>query len=112
MIIVSIPYAVIKKTIDEWDPIGLLITHAPADEYDSESNRIYDRLNELSYASIETLANIIFEAFIKSNKYSESESRGLGLYLCSEIIKDHGGSIDIINGEKVTVRVDMPLSIK
>ncbi|HBG11028.1 MAG TPA: DUF1871 domain-containing protein [Clostridium sp.] len=66
MIIVSIPYAVIKKTIDEWDPIGLLITHAPADEYDSESNRIYDRLNELSYASIETLANIIFEAFIKS----------------------------------------------
>jgi len=54
----------------------------------------------------------IFEAFIKSNKFSESESRGLGLYLCSEIIKDHGGSIDIINGEKVTVRVDMPLSIK
>ncbi|MEW8956290.1 ATP-binding protein [Clostridium sp.] len=54
----------------------------------------------------------IFEPFIKSKKFSESESRGLGLYLCSEIIKDHGGSIDIINGEKVTVKVNIPLSIK
>lgn len=65
MINKSISYAVIKKAIDEWDPIGLLITHAPADEYDSESNRIFDRLSELTFVSIEALANIIFEVFVK-----------------------------------------------
>ena len=52
--------------IDEWDPIGLLITHAPADEYDSETKRIFDRLSELTSTSIEALSNIIFEVFVKS----------------------------------------------
>jgi len=66
MIIMSIPYAVIKKTIDEWDPIGLLVIHTPADEYDSESKGIFDRLSELTFTSIEALANIIFEVFVKS----------------------------------------------
>ncbi len=54
----------------------------------------------------------IFEPFIKSDKFLESESRGLGLYLCSEIIKDHRGSMEIINEEVITVKVKIPLSIK
>lgn len=60
-----ISYATIKKAIDEWDPIALLITHAPADEYDSESNRIFERLSELTSISMEALANIIFEVLVK-----------------------------------------------
>ena len=66
MINVTISYAAIKMAIDEWDPIGLLITHSPADEYNNESKRIFDRLSELTSTSIEALANIIFEVFIKS----------------------------------------------
>lgn len=62
----TISYAAIKMAIDEWDPIGLLITHSPADEYNNESKRIFDRLSELTSTSIEALANIIFEVFIKS----------------------------------------------
>ena len=45
----------------------------------------------------------IFEPFIKSSKFNEEESRGLGLYICNEIIKDHDGFINITNGEKVIV---------
>lgn len=59
-----IPYDVIKRTIDEWDPVELLNTHAPADEYDSESNSIFVRAAEMASASIEVLANIIFEVFV------------------------------------------------
>ena len=62
----TISYAVIKMAIDEWDPIGLLIIHSPADEYDSESKGIFNRLSELTFISIEALANIIFEVFVKS----------------------------------------------
>jgi len=86
-----------------------------------ESLYINGKVEEKKYIlEVESMSGIIpkeiydhiFEPFIKSNKFSESESRGLGLYLCSEIIKDHRGSIDIINREKITVRVEMPLSIK
>ncbi|MEG2288844.1 MAG: HAMP domain-containing sensor histidine kinase [Clostridium sp.] len=56
--------------------------------------------------------NHIFEPFVKSNKYSEIESRGLGLYLCNEIVKDHYGSIDIENGEKIIVKVKIPIKIE
>ncbi|MFR1707423.1 MAG: ATP-binding protein [Clostridium sp.] len=52
----------------------------------------------------------IFEPFIKSNKFEDSESRGLGLYLCNEIVKDHGGYMEIINKEIVTVKVAIPLN--
>lgn len=61
-----IPYDVIKRTIDEWDPVELLNTHAPADEYDSESNSIFVRAAEMASASIEVLANIIFEVFVEN----------------------------------------------
>lgn len=51
----------------------------------------------------------IFEPFVKCDKFTETESRGLGLYLSNEIIKDHGGFIEIENGEKVIVKIALPL---
>lgn len=51
----------------------------------------------------------IFEPFVKCNRFSDSESRGLGLYLSNEIIKDHDGAMEIINGEKVKVIITIPL---
>ena len=54
------------------------------------------------YIPEEVYANI-FEPFIKSNKFNEEESRGLGLYICNEIIKEHEGVINVTNGEKVIV---------
>lgn len=67
---------------------------------------------------VETLSGVIprsiyeniFEPFVKSDKFTESESRGLGLYLSSEIMKDHGGTIEIINGERVKVQITLPLN--
>jgi len=61
-----ITYTIIKRIIDEWDPVDLLITHAPADEYDSESTGIFVRAVEMNSANIEVLANIIFEVFVEN----------------------------------------------
>lgn len=51
----------------------------------------------------------IFEPFITSKNAKEKDSRGLGLYLCNEIVKDHDGSIEIINNECVEVVVKLPI---
>lgn len=56
----------------------------------------------------ESIYNNIFEPFVKSDKSSEERSRGLGLYICSEIIKDHHGEIKIENGEKIIVKIKIP----
>ena len=52
----------------------------------------------------------IFEPFIKSKEHIENEekSRGLGLYICSEIIREHDGKIDIENGERIKVSIQIP----
>lgn len=50
--------------------------------------------------------NNIFEPFIKSNN-DNKDSRGLGLYLCNEIIKEHEGEITIENGPLVKVKIDL-----
>lgn len=63
---VAIQYTVIKEAIDEWDPVALLITHAPADEYDSESTRVFNKLSDLPTANIEDLSRAIFEVFVES----------------------------------------------
>lgn len=54
--------------------------------------------------------NNIFEPFIRGAKAEESSSRGLGLYICSEIVKDHNGYIHIENGEIIRVIVKIPSS--
>ncbi|MDP4144107.1 MAG: HAMP domain-containing sensor histidine kinase [Bacillota bacterium] len=50
----------------------------------------------------------IFEPFIKNPKLHEAESSGLGLYISSEIIKEHNGTISIENGSTVIVKVKIP----
>lgn len=52
----------------------------------------------------------IFEPFIKSMLSTDEYSTGLGLYLCNEIIKDHGGSISLENGKKIKVIISLPIS--
>lgn len=52
--------------------------------------------------------NSIFDPFIRNNNYEDEDSRGLGLYLCSEIVKDHDGEITITNGEKIIVNIKLP----
>lgn len=54
--------------------------------------------------------NNIFEPFIRGIKTEESSSRGLGLYICSEIVKEHNGYIHIENGEVIRVIVKIPSS--
>ena len=62
-------FDLVKKVIDEWDPMNLLNIGAPSDEYDIESKNIS---NEIDYktSSIE-IANIISKVF--SNTFNESE---------------------------------------
>ncbi|EPY2276434.1 sensor histidine kinase [Clostridium sporogenes] len=50
--------------------------------------------------------NNIFEPFIKSNN-DNKDSRGLGLYLCNEIIKEHNGEINIENGPLIKVKITL-----
>lgn len=54
--------------------------------------------------------NNIFEPFIKSNNSMTKDSRGLGLYLCSEIIKEHEGQITMENGSIIKVKISLNLS--
>lgn len=77
-----------------------------------ESNEYVLEVKSMSGVIPKEIYDHIFEPFVKSNKFSESESRGLGLYLCNEIIKDHGGHMEVINGHVVTVKVNIPLNKK
>jgi signal transduction histidine kinase len=51
----------------------------------------------------------IFEPFVKSKSNSIADSRGMGLFLCKEILNDHDGEISIKNGEiiKVTIALNI-----
>jgi len=77
-----------------------------------ESNEYVLEVKSMSGVIPKEIYDHIFEPFIKSNKFPESESRGLGLYLCNEIIKDHGGHMEVINDHVVTVKVNIPLNKK
>jgi signal transduction histidine kinase len=52
--------------------------------------------------------NSIFEPFVKGNNTIEAGSSGLGLYICSEIVKEHNGQIFIKNGNEVKITVKIP----
>ncbi len=56
----------------------------------------------------EELYNHIFEPFVKSKESMEKQSRGLGLYICSEILKEHNGYISIENGQLIKVIIKIP----
>lgn len=88
-------------------------------KHSSSSNIIYINTKlEESYYCIDiinygekipdNIYNSIFEPFVKDNIYKDDESRGLGLYLCSEIIKDHNGKITISNGKEIIVNIKIP----
>ncbi|MBC5630985.1 HAMP domain-containing histidine kinase [Clostridium sp. NSJ-6] len=88
-------------------------------KYSSSSNIIYINTKvEERYYCIDiinygekipdNIYNSIFDPFVKDNIYKYDESRGLGLYLCSEIIKDHNGEITISNGEEIIVNIKIP----
>lgn len=57
-------FSTVKKAIDKHDPYGLLATHAPPDEYDSESLEITSLINGNS--SIDEIATIISDVFKRS----------------------------------------------
>lgn len=55
----------IKNMIDKWDPIGLLVIHAPLDEYDSESKKIYNLVSGKKDLDSYELGMIIHKVFIE-----------------------------------------------
>lgn len=88
-------------------------------KYSKDSHNIYVNSKVIDgYYNIEiinygqaipyNIYNSIFDPFVKSEGSKEQDSRGLGLYLCSEIIKDHDGEIKIINGKKIIVNIKIP----
>ncbi|MEG1255912.1 histidine kinase dimerization/phospho-acceptor domain-containing protein [Clostridium sp.] len=92
-------------------------------KYSKPYENIYVRgniLEENYILEVESISGIIpsqvydyiFDPFIKSNRYTDGESRGLGLYLCNEIVKDHNGNIKVINGERVIVKVSLPIKLE
>ncbi|MDR2718600.1 MAG: YugE family protein [Treponema sp.] len=62
-------FEVVKKSIDKWDPYGLLKNHCPDDEFDSESKIIANKINLEN--SIYEIANIISKTF--TNSFNEPE---------------------------------------
>lgn len=50
----------------------------------------------------------IFDPFVKSARDTNKDSRGFGLYLCSQIIKEHKGEITIENGNIIKVKISLP----
>lgn len=59
----------------------------------------------------DNIYNKIFEPFVKSEKGKERQNLGLGLYICSQIIKEHDGEITIENGCFIKVKVKIPLLV-
>ncbi len=56
-------YSVIKKVIDEWDPVGLLEDGAPDDEYNPEISRLVNEVKEID--SAKELGKHIYDLFLK-----------------------------------------------
>lgn len=56
----------------------------------------------------EEIEKCIFKPFVKGNNSKEKGSRGLGLYICKEIIDKHQGTIELINKEKIVITIKIP----
>ena len=56
----------IKNIIDDWDPIELLSSYAPPDEYDSESKKISTLSENFIEIDKICLGEIIFKVFTQS----------------------------------------------
>ncbi|MDB1948037.1 HAMP domain-containing sensor histidine kinase [Clostridium tertium] len=77
--------------------------------YTSDDKYTIEITNFVENPIPEDVYNHIFEPFTKSNSSNDEYSTGLGLYLCNEIIKDHNGSISIVNGNEIKVKLTLPL---
>lgn len=73
--------------------------------YISDNKYIIEVINN-SNPIPDEIFNSIFEPFIKSNN-DNKDSRGLGLYLCNEIVKEHDGEITIENGSLIKVKIHL-----
>ncbi|OFI01377.1 putative sensor histidine kinase TcrY [Clostridium acetireducens DSM 10703] len=56
----------------------------------------------------EDIYNNIFNPFVKSPVSMEKHSRGLGLYICTEILKEHNGEIKIENDNLIKITIKIP----
>ena len=59
-------YEAIKKEIDYWAPMDLLLLHSSIGEYDKESQEIFYTISETHPLKVETLSKVIFNVFIGS----------------------------------------------
>ena len=62
----SVSYESVKRAIDRWDPVGLLSSHAPPDEYDGESKEIFAALQKNPDMGSGDLTKLIHEVFTKA----------------------------------------------
>lgn len=62
----SLSYDIVKFIIDKWDPVDLLITHAPSDEYDRESQKVFGRIVSIQDISIDEFAMELFTIFTEA----------------------------------------------
>jgi hypothetical protein len=58
-----VTFITVKRIIDDWDPVDLLITHAPSDEYDGESKEIFAVIGNNSNIEIGKLSCLIHSIF-------------------------------------------------
>jgi signal transduction histidine kinase len=69
------------------------------------ANKYYIEVTNHSNPISDEIFTNIFDPFIKSTTDTNKDSRGLGLYLCRQIIKEHNGEITIENGCVVKVKI-------
>lgn len=61
-----VTFNTVKRIIDDWDPVDLLITHAPPDEYDGESKEIFAVISNNPNIGIVELSCLIYSIFTKA----------------------------------------------
>lgn len=92
------------------------IKYSIADSDINVNSYIHDNYFELEVINKsepipDKIYNKIFEPFVKSEEGKERQNLGLGLYICSQIIKEHHGEIKIENGCFIKVKVKIPLLV-
>ncbi|WP_085828982.1 sensor histidine kinase [Clostridium massiliodielmoense] len=74
------------------------------DSYIEDNSYIIEIVNR-SNPIPKNIFDNIFEPFVKHSNNNSKDSRGLGLYLCKEIVKEHGGKIFMENGKKIKIKI-------